>query len=175
MQEERAALEELKCFIPTNISIKFGVYKLHVALEYILHLMLFSKKKKKPRKINTFLYESWIAPDCFNHCSEQYAKHWSKHRAAGKIKITGNIRSLQRQCPQSRARKQNKCSTQGVLRPETCKVTGMPWSKLPLEQKYKWTWKPASTLHLSEGCVQHHPHVSFPFSSWKTGEVNHDV
>lgn len=61
--------------------------------------------------MNTFLYEGWIGPDYFNHCSEQYAKHWSKHRASGKTKITGNTRSSQRQCLQSRARKQKKCST----------------------------------------------------------------
>lgn len=46
MQEERAALEELMCFLPTTTSIKLEVYELPAALEYILCLMLFSKKKK---------------------------------------------------------------------------------------------------------------------------------
>lgn len=82
------------------------MYKLCVVLQHILCSILFSKKKKTTKN-NTLLYESWIATDYFCHCSEQHAKHWSKYRTAGKIKTTGNIRSLQ---PMSRGRKQKKSS-----------------------------------------------------------------
>lgn len=146
-----------------KVTEKLAVYKLCGVLQYILCLMLSSKKKKKEKK-NTLLYESWIATDSFCHCSEQYAKSWSKYRAAGKIKITGNIRSLEEESKRSPL-------PQGLSRPDTCKITGMPWNKPPLEQKHKSTWKPAKILPLSEGCVQHHLKVSFPFLNWKTGKV----